>query len=79
MLNTRPWRHGCCRVCGRESRRQTVRAAWPQAFLGEIYMWGVALAFAAVGWRYNAMLLIQCVMVSYGVSLLLRAVAGARR
>ncbi len=56
-----------------------VRAAWPQAFLGEIYMWGVALAFAAVGWRYNAMLLIQCVIVSYGVSLLLRAVAGARR
>ncbi len=51
---------------------------WPQAFLGEIYMWGVALSFAVAGWRYNALLLIQCVVVSFGVSLMLRAVVGKR-
>ena len=45
---------------------------WPQAFLGEIYMWGVALSFAFAGWRYNASLLTQCVIVSFGLSLILR-------
>ena len=47
---------------------------WGQALLGEIYMWGVAGSFAAVGWRYNAALLIQCVLVSLGVSIVARAV-----
>jgi protein-S-isoprenylcysteine O-methyltransferase Ste14 len=46
---------------------------WPQAFLGEIYMWGVAGSFAIAGWRYNASLLIQCVLVSLGVSMVVRA------
>ncbi len=53
-------------------------ARWPQAFVGEIYMWGVALSFAVAGWRYNALLLIQCVVVSFGISLLLRALVGKR-
>ncbi|ADW70770.1 methyltransferase family protein [Granulicella tundricola] len=48
-------------------------ARWGQAFLGEIYMWGVAGSFAFAGWRYNASLLTQCVLVSLGVSLLTRA------
>jgi len=48
-------------------------ARWPQAFLGEIYVWGVAISFAALGWRYNASLLIRCVLVSLGVSLVARA------
>ena len=47
---------------------------WGQAFAGEIYMWGVALSFAALGWRYNAKLLLQAIVVSFGVSLVLRAV-----
>ena len=51
---------------------------WPQALLGEIYMWGVALSFAFAGWRYNAWLLIQCVVVSLGVSLIARAIAPTR-
>ncbi|HMH14303.1 MAG TPA: methyltransferase [Edaphobacter sp.] len=49
------------------------RAQWPQAFLGELYMWGVVIAFAAVGWRYNSFLIIQGVVVSLGVSLIARA------
>jgi protein-S-isoprenylcysteine O-methyltransferase Ste14 len=46
---------------------------WPQAFLGEVYMWGVALSFAFTGWRYNAWLVTQCVIVSFGLSLVARA------
>ncbi len=49
------------------------RAAWGQAVLGEIYFWGVAGSFAIAGWRYNAALLMQCVVVSLGVSLVARA------
>jgi len=46
---------------------------WPQAIMGEIYLWGVACSFAFAGWRYNAWLLTQCVLVSLGVSLIVRA------
>jgi protein-S-isoprenylcysteine O-methyltransferase Ste14 len=46
---------------------------WPQAVLGEIYMWCVAASFAFFGWRYNAWLLVQCVLVSLGISLVARA------
>ena len=49
------------------------RPRWLQGFAGEIYMWGVALSFAIFGWSYNAWLLIQCVLVSFGVSIVLRA------
>ncbi len=52
---------------------------WTQAALNESYMWGVALAFAIAGWRYNATLLIQCVIVSFGLSLLLRALIPETR
>ena len=46
---------------------------WRQAFPGEIYFWGVALSYAALGWRYNADLLIRCVLVSVGLSIVCRA------
>jgi hypothetical protein len=48
------------------------RPRWGQAVLGEIYKWGVAGSFAVLGWRYNALLLTKCVLVSLGVSLLAR-------
>jgi protein-S-isoprenylcysteine O-methyltransferase Ste14 len=44
-----------------------------QAIRAEIFMWGTALSFSLLGWRYNAHLLIQCVLVSLGVSLIARA------
>ena len=53
---------------------QGFAARWPQAFVGEIAMWGIAFSFAFLGWRYNAELLIQCVIVSVGVAILMRAV-----
>lgn len=60
------------------SVRRRVAAAglaprWGQAVLGEIYFWGVALSFAVLGWKYNAVLLIQCVIVFLGVSVIVRA------
>jgi protein-S-isoprenylcysteine O-methyltransferase Ste14 len=50
-----------------------VRPAWGMAVLGEVYFWGVAVAFASVGTRYNALLVIQGVVVAFGASLVARA------
>ena len=47
--------------------------SWPTAFLSEIYMWGVAISFAALGWRYNSVLIIKGVLISLGLSLIVRA------
>ncbi len=47
--------------------------AWPTAFISEIYMWGVVFSFAALGWRYNSVLIIKGVLISLGVSLIVRA------
>lgn len=49
------------------------RPHWLQAALGELYMIGVALTFAFAGWRYNAHLLTQGLVVSLGLSLVARA------
>lgn len=46
---------------------------WLQAFLVEIYMWGVAGSYAFAGWDFNAPLLLQCTLVSMGVGLVVRA------
>ena len=46
---------------------------WPTAFLGEIYMWGVVISFAVLGWRYNSILIIRGVLISLGVALIARA------
>ena len=51
----------------------TMQPKWPLAFLGEIYMWGVVLSFAILGWRYNSILLIKGVLISLGLSLIVRA------
>ena len=50
-----------------------VRPAWATAVLGEAYFWGVAVAFASVGMRYNALLVTQGVVIAFGVSLVTRA------
>jgi protein-S-isoprenylcysteine O-methyltransferase Ste14 len=51
----------------------TQQPRWPTAFLGEIYMWGVVLSFAILGWRYNAILITKGVLISLGISLIARA------
>jgi protein-S-isoprenylcysteine O-methyltransferase Ste14 len=49
------------------------RPNWPTAFLGEIYMWGVVITFAVLGWRYNSILLIKGILIFLGISLVVRA------
>jgi protein-S-isoprenylcysteine O-methyltransferase Ste14 len=56
-----------------------VRPKWLQAVLGEIYFWGVAVSFAALGWQYNARLLTQCVLVWVGVAMIVRAAQMQQR
>lgn len=51
------------------------RPQWMTAAIGEIYFWGVALTFLVLGWRYNSLLMVQGVLVSFGVSLVFRAFA----
>jgi len=52
---------------------------WMQAVLGESYMIGVALCFAIFGWRYNGFLLVKCVIISLGASLIIRAAMPASK
>jgi protein-S-isoprenylcysteine O-methyltransferase Ste14 len=54
------------------------RPRWVQAVLGEVFMVAVAVCFATVGWRYNSHLLVQCVMVSLGVWMVVRALLPKR-
>ena len=55
-----------------------VRPRWLQAVAGEIYMWGAAGSFAILGWRYNGQLVTQGVLVSLGVSLVVRGLLHKR-
>ncbi len=49
------------------------RPAWGIAFLSEIYMWGVVVVFAVEGYRYNAQPIMQGIVISLGVSIVVRA------
>ena len=46
---------------------------WLQACLGEIYMIGVVVSFAALGWSFNSLTLIKGIVVSLGLSFIVRA------
>jgi hypothetical protein len=54
------------------------RPRWGQAALAEIFMWGLVASYAVLGWRYDARLLMQCALVSLGVSLVVKGLAGIR-
>ncbi|HUD23779.1 MAG TPA: isoprenylcysteine carboxylmethyltransferase family protein [Acidobacteriaceae bacterium] len=49
------------------------RARWARAALAEIFMWGMTASFAVLGWQYNAFLLMKCVLVWLGLSMVVRA------
>jgi protein-S-isoprenylcysteine O-methyltransferase Ste14 len=51
----------------------TMRPRWLQAVLAETYPITFSLCFAVLAWRYNAHILIRCVLVCYGLSLIMRA------
>ena len=46
---------------------------WPQACVAEIFYIAMTACFAALAWRYNATLLIQALLVCFGLSLVARA------
>ncbi|WP_263356025.1 methyltransferase family protein [Acidicapsa ligni] len=46
---------------------------WSFALLSEISALGIFVSFAALSWQYNAQLLDQAVLVSFGISLVTRA------
>lgn len=46
---------------------------WLSSVLAESYYVSVTVCFAVLAWRYNAYLLIKCVIICFGVSLVLRA------
>jgi protein-S-isoprenylcysteine O-methyltransferase Ste14 len=56
-----------------------LRPDWLRAFLNEIYPIGFTACFAALAWRYNARILVKCLLISSGMSLVVRAVIGNRR
>ena len=52
---------------------------WVQALLAETYPVSITLCFAVLAWRYNARILVQCVLICYGVSLVVRALTSEGR
>lgn len=54
------------------------RPNWLQAVLAEIYPLAFTLCFAIFAWRYNAHILIRCLLICYGLSLVMRALAKAQ-
>jgi len=64
------------RVSGGNAATTAARPRWVQALLAETYPVAITLCFAVLAWRYNARILIQCVLICYGVSLVVRALTG---
>ena len=56
-----------------------VKAHWFTGVVCELYFWGTALSFAWLGWRYNAQLVLQGVIVSLGISIVARAFLPKRQ
>jgi protein-S-isoprenylcysteine O-methyltransferase Ste14 len=51
----------------------SVRPYWLQALLAETYPIAFTLCFAIFAWSYNARILIRCLLICYGLSLIIRA------
>jgi protein-S-isoprenylcysteine O-methyltransferase Ste14 len=49
------------------------RPNWGRALLGEVMPLGVLVSFAALSWQYNAELLTRAVLITFGLSLVVRA------
>lgn len=51
---------------------------WLQAVVAEVFYVTMTLCFAVLAWRYNAGLLIQALLICFGLSLVVRAFAVSR-
>jgi hypothetical protein len=52
-----------------------VQPRWLQALISETFPVAMTVCFAVLAWRYNAQLLTQAVLICFGVSLVVRALA----
>lgn len=52
----------------------TARPDWLQGFVGEIHLWGMAITYLLFAHRYNVTILEQGVLISVGVTFLIRAI-----
>jgi protein-S-isoprenylcysteine O-methyltransferase Ste14 len=52
----------------------SARPHWLQALLAETYPIAFTLCFAIFAWRFNARILIRCLLICYGLSLIMRAI-----
>lgn len=78
----RAYQHGVPRLVPKlfsAAKDSGARAQWSQAVLAEVFPVGFALCFAVLAWRYNAQLLMRCLLVCFGVSLVVRALTQSRR
>jgi protein-S-isoprenylcysteine O-methyltransferase Ste14 len=51
------------------------KPSWGRALLSEITPLGVLVSFATLSWQYNAFLLSRAILISFGLSLVVRALA----
>jgi protein-S-isoprenylcysteine O-methyltransferase Ste14 len=65
----RLWRSFRARVPASPAKPQ-----WLTSLLAESYYVGFTACFAVLAWRYNAYLLIKCLIICFGVSLVIRAI-----
>ena len=49
-----------------------VRARWADGFLSELFPWGIFVTYVLFAGRYNVTLLVQGVLISLGISVLVR-------
>lgn len=74
-----PYREYCARVprlfpaLRPQVAALATRPAWGLAFLSEIYMWGVVVVFVVEGYHYNAQPIVQGILISLGLSIVVRA------
>ncbi len=58
---------------GNRENEASVQPQWLHGLLAETFPVAFTLCFAVFAWRYNAHILIQCLLVCYGLSLVIRA------
>jgi protein-S-isoprenylcysteine O-methyltransferase Ste14 len=51
------------------------RSAWLTAAMAEVFPVGMAICFLVFAWNYDAQLLIRCVLICWGLSLIARAIS----
>lgn len=58
--------------------KSTVEPRWLQAFVAECFYVAMTACFAVLAWRYDANLLIQALLICFGLSLIVRGLGAAR-